>query len=244
MNTNTPAAPVRAPASKSKSKQAGSASPIDWLKANWLRVVAHVGALLPLAAILVDNYAYNLTANPIQNITLRTGKAALVLLVLSLACTPINTVFGFRDAVKVKRALGLYGFMYVGIHLFIFSVLDYTLDWKQILQAVTEKYYVIAGFAAFLILVPIAITSTRGWIKRLGKRWKNLHKFVYIAVPIAVLHFSLLVKSIIGRPEPLIYGAIVLALLALRIPPVRKWVANTRTKMRAGVQPAAKATAK
>ena len=230
----------------SATKKAGAspASPVDWLRANWLRVVAHIGALLPLAAIIVDNYNYNLTVNPIQNITLRTGKAALVLLVLSLACTPINTVFGFRDAVKVKRALGLYGFMYVGIHLFIFSVLDYTLDWVQIQQAVFEKYYVIAGFTAFLILVPIAITSTKGWIKRLGKRWKNLHKFVYIAVPIAVLHFSLLVKSIIGRPEPLIYGAIVLALLALRIPPVRKWIANTRTKMRASVQLQTKATAK
>ena len=210
----------------------------SWLRANWLRVVAHVGALLPLAGLIFDNYTYNLTANPIQNITLRTGKAALVLLVLSLACTPINTVFGFRDAIKVKRALGLYGFMYVGIHLFTFVVLDYGIDLELIRQAVVEKYYVIAGFSAFLILTPVAITSTKGWIKRLGKRWKTIHKWVYLAVPVAVLHFSLLVKSIIGRPEPLIYGAIVLALLALRIPPVRKWIANTRTRMRATGAPA------
>lgn len=216
----------------------------SWLRANWLRVVVHIGSLLPLAAIIVDNYTYNLTANPIQNITLRTGKAALVLLVLSLACTPLNTVFGFRDALKVRRALGLYGFMYVAIHLFIFAVLDYGIDLELIRQAVVEKYYVIAGFTAFLILVPLAITSTKGWIRRLGKRWKKLHTLVFIAVPIAALHFILLVKSVIGRPEPLIYAAIVVGLLALRLPAVRQRFANLRGRNRASAKPAVKPVAK
>ena len=213
---------------------------MTWLRSNWLRVVAHVGALLPLAMIFVDNYRFNLTANPIQEITLRTGKAGLVLLVLSLACTPLNTVFGFRDALKVRRALGLYGFMYIALHLFIFAVLDYGVNLQLIAQAIAEKYYVIAGFIAFVILVPLAITSTRGWMKRLGQRWKSLHKWVYIAVPIGTLHFALLVKSVIGRPEPLLWGALVIALLALRLPAVRRWIANQRNqlRLRKGAKPA------
>jgi sulfoxide reductase heme-binding subunit YedZ len=217
---------------------------LPWLRSNWLRVVTHVGALLPLAAIIYDNYTFNLTANPIQNLTLRTGKVALVLLVLSLACTPLNSLFGFKDALKVRRALGLYGFMYVGLHLFIFVVLDYGVDWGLILQAVSEKYFVIAGFVAFVMLIPLAITSTRGWMKRLGKSWKSLHKLTYLALPVAVLHFALLVKSIIGRPEPLIYGAIVALLLVFRLPAVRRWVTDLRNRNRATVSVSAKSPAK
>jgi sulfoxide reductase heme-binding subunit YedZ len=205
---------------------------MNWLRSNWLRVVVHAGALLPLAMIIIDNYRFNLTANPIQEITLRTGKAGLVLLVLSLACTPLNTVFGFRDALKVRRALGLYGFMYIALHLLIFVVLDYGVNLQLIAQAIVEKYYVIAGFIAFVLLVPLAFTSTRGWMKRLGQRWKLLHRLAYIAVPIGVLHFALLVKSVIGRPEPLLWGALVLGLLALRLPAVRKWFANLRGRWR------------
>jgi sulfoxide reductase heme-binding subunit YedZ len=205
---------------------------MNWLRSNWLRVVVHAGALLPLAMIIIDNYRFNLTANPIQEITLRTGKAGLVLLVLSLACTPLNTVFGFRDALKVRRALGLYGFMYVALHLLIFVVLDYGVNLQLIAQAIVEKYYVIAGFIAFVLLVPLAFTSTRGWMKRLGQRWKLLHRLAYIAVPIGVLHFALLVKSVIGRPEPLLWGALVLGLLALRLPAVRKWFADVRGRLR------------
>ncbi|MFC1465737.1 MAG: sulfite oxidase heme-binding subunit YedZ, partial [Candidatus Brachytrichaceae bacterium NZ_4S206] len=203
---------------------------MSWLRANWLRVVVHIGALAPLGVIILDNYRYNLTANPIQEITVRTGKAALVLLVLSLACTPLNTVFGFRQALRVRRALGLYGFMYVVLHLAVFAVLDYGLDLRLIGQAIVEKYYVIAGFVAFLILIPLAVTSTRGWMARLGKRWKTLHKWVYLAVPVAVVHFALLVKSLGSRPEPLIFGAIVIMLLALRIPAVRRASSALRFK--------------
>lgn len=203
-----------------------------WLRANWLRALVHLGALAPLFFIVLDNYRYNLTANPIQEITVRTGKAALVLLVLSLACTPLNTVFGFREAIRVRRALGLYGFVYVALHLAIFVVLDYGVNLQLIGQAIVEKYYVIAGFVAFLILVPLAITSTRGWMHRLGRRWKSLHKLVYLAVPIAVLHFALLVKSLGSRPEPLIFGAIVLGLLALRLPAIRRASSALRLKNR------------
>jgi sulfoxide reductase heme-binding subunit YedZ len=197
---------------------------------NFLRVAVHIGAWIPLALILFDFAADRLSVNPIQDITVRTGKTALVLLVLSLACTPLNTVFGFKPALKVRRALGLYGFMYIGLHLAVFAVLDYTLDWELIQQAIVEKRFVLAGFAAFLILTPLAITSTKGWQRRLGRNWKRLHKLVYIAVPIAIVHFTWLVKSITGRPEPLIWGAIVLMLLVLRLPAIRRVFSNFRSR--------------
>jgi len=205
---------------------------MGWLRDNWLRALVHLGALAPLFFIVLDNYRYNLTANPIQEITVRTGKAGLVLLVLSLACTPLNTIFGISQAIRVRRALGLYGFMYVALHLAIFVALDYGGNLQLVGQAIVEKYYVIAGFVAFLILVPLAITSTRGWMRRLGRSWKTLHRLVYLAVPIAVLHFALLVKSLGSRPEPLIFGAIVLGLLALRLPTVRRASSALRLRLR------------
>lgn len=201
---------------------------LAWSKSNWLRVAAHAGALAPLALLLFDAQAGRLSANPIQDITLRTGRAALILLVLSLACTPVNTVFGFRPALTVRRALGLYGFLYAALHLAIFAYLDYGLDLGLIEQAIVEKRYVLAGMAAFVLLIPLAITSTRGWQRRLGRSWRRLHKLAYVIVPIAVLHFAWLVKSLIGRPEPLVWGVVVLALLLLRLPSVRRWFANRR----------------
>lgn len=204
--------------------------PSVWLRARWISVLAHVGALLPLIVLIADFYADRLTANPIQQATIRTGKTALILFVLSLACTPMNTVFGFRPALKVKRALGLYGFLYVCVHLFIFGILDFGLDLQLIWQEIVQKPYVLAGLGAFVLLVPLAITSTKGWQKKLGKDWKTLHKLFYFIALIAVLHFALVVKSITGRPEPLLWGAGIIILLLLRLPIIRKFVSTTRAK--------------
>ncbi|MBM2849758.1 MAG: Ferric reductase domain protein transrane component domain, partial [Anaerolineales bacterium] len=123
------------------------------------QILVHVGSLVPLALLIWDAITDNLTVNPIQDITFRTGKAALVLLVLSLACTPLNTVFGFREALKVRRALGLYAFLYVSLHFLIFIGLDYTFDLSLIREAIVEKRYALMGFAAFLTLLPLALTS-------------------------------------------------------------------------------------
>src|SRR3990170_2006595 len=184
------------------------------------QILVHVGSLVPLALLIRDAITDNLTVNPIQDITFRTGKAALVLLVLSLACTPLNTVFRFREALKVRRALGLYAFLYVSLHFLIFIGLDYTFDLSLIREAIVEKRYALMGFAAFLTLLPLALTSTRGWQKRLGKTWRALHRWVYLAGILAVIHFVWLVKSDIR--EPLAYGAVVLLLLILRIPIIRR----------------------
>lgn len=198
-------------------------------KLSFFQWVVHLGALTPLALLVIDGLRDNLTANPIQDITFRTGKAAIVLLVLSLAATPVNTVFGFRPALKVRRALGLYSFLYVSLHFLTFVGLDYLFDPELIYGAIFEKRYALVGFAAGLILLPIAITSTKGWQKRLGKKWTRLHRFVYLASLLAVVHYVWLVKSDIR--QPLLFGAIVAILLLLRIPIIRRRVVEQRGKV-------------
>ena len=209
---------------------------INFIKTRWISIVAHAGALISLAILIYDYFADNLTVNPIQEATIRTGKLALIFLVLSLACTPIITVLGFKPAQKVRRALGLYGFMFVAIHFAIFTLWDYALDLPLIVQQVTEKPFILAGFGAFVLLIPLAITSTKGWQKRLGKDWKTLHKLFFPIMVLAVLHFSLSVKSLLARPEPLQWALVVALLLVVRLPAVRKWVSAKRQKLLAGMQ--------
>lgn len=184
------------------------------------QLLVHTAALTPLGWLIADALRDNLTANPIQVITLRTGKPALVLLTLSLACTPLNTFFGFRQALKVRRALGLYAFLYVSLHFLTFIGLDYGFDLSLLREAIFEKPYALVGFTAGLLLLPLAVTSTRGWMKRLGKNWKRLHRVIYLAAPLAVVHYLWLVKSDIR--QPLAFGAVVAALLMVRIPAVKK----------------------
>ncbi len=190
------------------------------------QIAVHIAALLPLLLLVVDWYLDNLTFNPIQALELRTGKYALVLLILSLACTPLNTVFGFRQALKVRRPLGLYAFLYASLHFLIFIGLDYQFDLYLLREAIFEKRYALVGFSAGLILLALAITSTRGWMKRLGRTWAKLHKLVYLAGILVIVHYVWLVKSDIR--EPLLFGAIVLMLLFLRIPFVRRAASRLR----------------
>ena len=200
-----------------------------------------VASLAPLAVMIFLWLRNDLTANPIQAATLRTGHTALVLLVISLACTPINVITGWKLPLKVKRATGIYGWLYVLIHFSIFifdnGYLEGAIDLASVYAATFEKRFAVIGFIAFVILTFLFITSTKGWQKRLGKKWKTLHKTVYLAVPITVIHFAWLVKSLMGRPEPLIWGAVVLLLLAVRLSAVRKFVVNLRGRYIQSAQP-------
>ncbi|HUV89519.1 MAG TPA: protein-methionine-sulfoxide reductase heme-binding subunit MsrQ [Anaerolineae bacterium] len=200
------------------------------LKAHWLQILTHVGALLPLA-ILAWDYAQNqLTANPIREITIRTGRSAIVLLLLSLACTPIYTLFGFAPVLRLRRPLGLYAFLYAGLHGLTFVGLDYGFDLVLIGQELLQKRFVQVGVLAFLILVPLAITSTRGWVARLGKNWKRLHRLVYLAALLAGVHFLWAVKANVR--VPLLYGAVLAVLLVARIPAVQNAVRGWRGGLR------------
>ena len=198
----------------------------SWLRTNGFLILAHMGALLPLAVLIWDITRGNLSVNPIQDITFRTGKFALLTLTLSLACTPVNTVTGFKPVLRMRKWFGLYAFLYATLHFLTFSVVDYGLNWPLIQQAIIEKRYVLVGFTALLILIPLALTSTKGWQRRLGKTWKRLHRLVYLAGVLVIFHYVWLVKADIR--EPLLWGAIVALLLILRIPRVRASFSNLR----------------
>ncbi|MGQ9904923.1 MAG: sulfite oxidase heme-binding subunit YedZ, partial [Anaerolineae bacterium] len=190
-----------------------------WLRANWFPALAHTGAWLPLVVLAWDVAHGNLSVNPIQDITFRTGKFALLMLMLSLACTPVNTVTGFRPVLRMRKWFGLYAFLYAALHFLAFSVLDFGLDLQLIWREIVEKRYILAGLAALLILIPLAITSTKGWQRRLGKTWKRLHRFAYLAGVLVIVHYVWLVKADVR--EPLLWGGALAILLILRIPRVR-----------------------
>ena len=198
------------------------------------QIFVHIVALLPLVILIIDALRGNLTYNPIQAATLRTGKTAMILLVASLACTPVNTVFGFTPAIKVRRALGLYAFLYALVHFSIYVGVDYGFDLQLILLELSEKRYVLVGFAAFLILLPLAITSTKGWQRRMKKNWKKLHRWIYAAGILVMFHFIWVQKSDIS--QPLIWAGIMAVLLILRIPRVRSRAVTLRTSRRAGLR--------
>ena len=219
-------AKVKAEAEGGSEKGVGRGERGSRLRSGALQIAVHLGALGPLLALIIDGLNNDLTANPIQAITLRTGKTALVLLVLSLACTPANTLFGFRPAQRWRRPLGVYAFLYAVLHFLIFIVLDYGLDLLLLREAIFEKRYALVGFAAFLLLLPLAITSTVGWIKRLGKRWRTLHRLVYPAALLVIVHYVWLVKSDVR--VPLLYGAIVLLLLIMRLSWIRRLALRLR----------------
>ena len=194
-----------------------------------LQIFVHVGSLVPMMILVWDYFNNNLTFNPIQEATLRTGKTALVLFVLSLACTPLNTLFGWRGVLRVRRPLGLYSFFYASVHFLIFVGLDYGFDINLILEAIFEKRYALVGFFAGVILLALAITSTKGWQRRLKKNWKKLHQLIYVAGLFVVIHYIWLVKS--DYREPLAYGLVIAVLLILRIPTIRQRVSGIRYRL-------------
>ena len=200
------------------------------LKTRWLQILTHIAALLPLAILAWDFTQGQLSVNPIQEITLRTGMYSLILLVLSLACTPISIVFGLKQVVPLRRPLGLYGLMYASLHFLNFIGLDYGFDLNLLRKDVFGKGYMWVGFVALLTLLPVAITSIRGLVRRLGKNWERLHWLVYPAALLAVGHFLLLVKA--DLREPLLYGAVVVLLLIVRVPSVRRVVSKLRGRLK------------
>jgi sulfoxide reductase heme-binding subunit YedZ len=201
-----------------------------------LQMAMHAYAWSELVLLVFDFFNHRLTANPIQALEQRTGLHAITLLVLSLACTPLNTLLGWRELLKRRRALGLYAFMYAAIHISIFVFLDYGLMWSLLLQAFTQKPYIIYGLITFLVLLPLAITSFNIWKVRLGKNWKRLHQAVYFIAPLAALHFALSVKGDIFRLQgniarPAIYAAVILVLLILRVSFIRKHLVSLRNQV-------------
>ena len=192
----------------------------------WLRIAVHLGAWLPLIVLVAQAALDQLGAEPIRAAILRTGKTALVLLLLSLTSTPLNTLFGFKAALKVRRALGLYAFLYAALHLTLFVGVDYGFNGSLLVDAMLTKRYTLVGLAAGTILLLLAVTSFNVWKKRLGKGWKRLHRLAYLAALLAAIHFIWLVKP--GVAEPYYWLAAVVLLLSLRLPFIRRAITRLR----------------
>jgi sulfoxide reductase heme-binding subunit YedZ len=180
-----------------------------------MRLVTHIAALLPLIVLIWDFTQDNLTANPIREIQLRTGASSINLLILSLACTPINILTGFRPVLLLRRPLGLYAFFYALLHFINFIGIDYGFNFALIREDL-RRYAVVCS----ALLLPLAITSINRLKRRLGKNWHRLHWLVYLAAILAVVHYIWQTKA--GNSPSLIYGAVLLVLLAIRLPIVRK----------------------
>ena len=224
-----------------------SAQTVIFGKASWaplkrinftpLQMLVHLSAWALAAWLAWDYLSGNLTVNPIQAATQRLGKYALIFLTLSLANTPVSNLLDYRPLRKASRAMGLYSFFFAAAHLLMFVGVDYHFNLGLLFADIASKKFVWVGAATFLILTALAITSTKGWMRRLGKNWKRLHRLVYAAGILVILHYAWAKKgdlfSLRGdMQQPLIFGLVVLLLLLLRLPAIRKWVVDIRNKIR------------
>lgn len=157
---------------------------------------------------------------------LRLGWWGLVFLVASLAVTPVRRLTGWNRIIRWRRFLGLWAFAYLTSHFLTYLVLDQFFAWEFIIEDIVERPFILSGFAAWLLLIPLAATSTKGWIRRLGKRWTRLHRLVYVSAVLGLLHFYWKVKA--DTREPLVFAMIVLALFILRVPVVRRFIEQKR----------------
>ena len=189
----------------------------------WFPILVHAACLVPIPVLVVNAYQGNLTADPIMGAILRTGKIALELLILSLACTPLNTIFGFTPALRVRRTLGDYAFLYVCLHFAIFIGLDFGFD-LQFIGLELVRPYALIGLIAGILLIPLAITSFSPWPRKLGRNWKRLHSLVYLINILAAVHYILVVKQ--GVIEPYLWLILIVFLLLLRLPPIRHFLSG------------------
>lgn len=175
----------------------------------------------PLLWVAWQLGAGDLGANPIEAVLHLTGRWALVLLLVGLCVSPLRRLTGWSPIIKIRRTLGLFAFSYASLHLLVYLVVDQGLAWSFIVEDVLERPFITVGMASFLLLVPLAVTSTRGWIRRLGKRWRALHRLVYPAAGLAVLHFYWKVKADTFWP---LVAAMALGVLLLARVPWGRWV--------------------
>ena len=171
--------------------------------------------LAPFALLVYDGFTDNLTANPIEKITNTTGIWTLRLIVATLAITPLRWFSGINQLINYRRLIGLFAFFYGCLHFTTFFLFDHQFDISGMWQDVLKRPYITAGFVAFVLMIPLAITSTTGWIRRMGgKNWNLLHKAIYITALAAVLHYFWKVK--LDATNPVYYGLVVAALLGFR----------------------------
>ncbi|ATB42992.1 sulfoxide reductase heme-binding subunit YedZ [Cystobacter fuscus] len=185
--------------------------PLPWLKPAFL-----VGGLSPLALMLLDFAHGTLGANPIERVLNQTGMLALIVLVASLACTPLKLVTGWTWPPRVRKLLGLLGFGYALLHFLVYVAVDQGLRLGALVEDIAKRPFITVGFLALVLLVPLAVTSTQRMVRRLGfPRWQRLHRLVYVSVSLGVVHFVWRVKQDVT--EPLVYGGVLALLFAIRL---------------------------
>lgn len=170
----------------------------------------------PMAWLAAGFFRDSLGPNPIEALLHVSGRWGLALLLVGLAITPLRRLSGWNQIIRVRRLVGLFAFAYVTLHLLIYLILDQGLAWSFIVEDVLERPFITSGMVAFLLLVPLAVTSTRGWIRRLGKRWQRLHRLVYLATALGALHYYWKVK--LDTFWPLVVVGILAVLLLVRLP--------------------------
>ena len=199
----------------------------------WLKPLLFLICLIPFGQLAYGAYIGDLGVNPIEFITRFTGSWALIILIASLAVTPLRRITGWNELIKFRRMLGLFAFFYALLHFSIYLVLDHFFDFPAIGKDILKRPYVTAGFIGFVVMIPLAITSTATMIRRLGKRWQQLHRLVYVAAIAGVIHFYWLVKADISRPAQ--YGAVLALLLGYRL--AVKWLPKLALKFSAKPSP-------
>lgn len=179
---------------------------------SWLFAVC----LLPLARLFVLGFGGGLGANPIEFITHSTGTWTLVGLLVTLSVTPLRRLTGRADLIRYRRMLGLFAFFYAMLHFMTYLWLDQFFDLAGIAKDIVKRPFITVGFAACVLLIPLAVTSTHAMMRRLGRRWQQLHRLVYLIASLGVIHYLWLVKK--DLTQPLIFGAVLVLLLAMRLP--------------------------
>lgn len=200
---------------------------------SWIKALVFMLCLVPLALLGVDTYKDNLGANPIEAITHFTGTWTLVFLLITLSVTPLRRLTGINTLIRLRRMLGLYAFFYACLHLVTYFWLDQFFDWPAIIKDIIKRPFITVGFFAFVLLIPLAVTSTNAMVKRLGgRRWQLLHRLVYVIAIAGVVHYLWLVKK--DLTQPLIYAALLTLLLGYRLvramPIFQPWVARMKAK--------------
>jgi methionine sulfoxide reductase heme-binding subunit len=179
------------------------------------KVLVFAIALIPAAMLVRGFLTESLGVNPAETIQLQTGRWALKFLLISLAITPLRRLTGWNVVIQYRRMLGLFAFFYAAIHFLSYWAFDLGFAFAAMIGDVLKRPFIAFGFSAFLLLVPLALTSTKGWIRRLGKKWTLLHRLVYIAAILAVIHFAWKVKVFTG--DPVLYAVVLTLLLGFRL---------------------------
>lgn len=185
-----------------------------------LRPVLHLLCLLTFLELLYGAFSSSLGTNPVETLTHVTGETSLRLLIFSLFITPLNKLTGNPWLILFRRPLGLYAFFYALVHFSVYVVFDQSLSLAYIFEDIIDRPYITVGFAAFILLIPLTITSTKNMRRRLGKQWQRLHNFTYLISLLAIIHLTWITRADFG--EALSYGAVFLLLVIYKLSSLRK----------------------